>query len=121
MAKQFVVLQIKSRAKILKKWYGVSIIEETLLLDVYNEFASDNLDDGEKLNDEYHTVTTTVSIGNTATGPFIGVQPDLPLLDVRPLGIYVLFDVQKASDIDTRNEQQSSHSSDAFSLLMNTA
>ena len=40
MAKQFIVLQIKSRAKILKKWYGASLLEETVLLAVYNEFAA---------------------------------------------------------------------------------
>ena len=48
-----------------------------------------------------HTIqATTVSIGSTATGPFREVQPDLRLQDV-----YVIFHVQKASDLDTRNVQ----------------
>ena len=40
MAKQFVVLQIKCDPKILKKWYGASLPDETVLLDAYMELAT---------------------------------------------------------------------------------
>ena len=78
------------------------------------------MDHGYKLADEYHTVTSIISVGNTATGPFIDVQPDLQLRDVRPLGVYMIFDVQKPCELDSKSEQ-STPASDAFSLLMNNA
>ena len=43
MAKEFIVVQIKSGLKVLKIWYGASLAEETVLLDVYNAFATGNL------------------------------------------------------------------------------
>ena len=43
MAKQFLVVQIQCQSKILKKWYGASLPEETKLIDIYCEFASGTL------------------------------------------------------------------------------
>ena len=43
MAKQFLVVQIQCQSKILKKWYGASLPEETMLIDIYCEFASGTL------------------------------------------------------------------------------
>ena len=43
MAKQFLVVQIQCQSKILKKWYGASLPEETMLIDSYCEFASGTL------------------------------------------------------------------------------
>ena len=43
MAKQFLVMQIKSGSKTLKNWYGASVLEKTTLMDIYAEFALGNL------------------------------------------------------------------------------
>ena len=43
MAKQYLVVQIQCQSKILKKWYGASLPEETMLIDIYYEFASGTL------------------------------------------------------------------------------
>ena len=57
----FVVLQIRSAAKILKSWVGVTSSESTVLRDIYNDFASGVVDKLECIPDEFNTVKMCVS------------------------------------------------------------
>ena len=43
MGKSFVVLKVKSGLTVLKDWYGVSLEDESALIDVYNDYATGNL------------------------------------------------------------------------------
>ena len=70
----FVVLQIRSVAKVLKKWYGTSIPCKSNFIDIYSQFASGCLDKGFKIPEEYNTVTRNVKVGRAASGLFIGFK-----------------------------------------------
>ena len=49
----FIIIQIRSGAKILKPWYGCVISESCTLSDVYTEFSSGRIDGGLPVPDEY--------------------------------------------------------------------
>ena len=58
----FVILRMISEPKILKKWFGCSVVDTASFLDVCSELSVGNLDKGCPLPDEYSTVTTRVSV-----------------------------------------------------------
>ena len=52
----YVVLQIKSGVKIIKPWLGKRVNDDETLLQIYNRFASGELDDTECIPDEFNSV-----------------------------------------------------------------
>ena len=59
-------------------------------------------------------------IGSSATGSFINVQPSLQLADIKPLGIYIIFDVNRCvqeEPIDVDKDQ----TENVFTLMMRHA
>ena len=91
-------------------------ISDTILKQIIFS-STGSLDRCCRLSEEYNTVTATVKVGHAASGSFIDVQPDLPLKDINPLGIYVIFEVNRPSEQNNVNENHSP-ASDAFSILM---
>ena len=52
----YVVLQIKSGVKIIKPWLGKRVNDDETLLQIYNRFASGELDDTECIPDEFNSL-----------------------------------------------------------------
>ena len=90
-------------------------ISDTILKQIIFS-STGSLDRCCRLSEEYNTVTATVDVGHAASGPFIDVQPDLPLKDINILGVYVIFEVNKPSE---QNNVNGNHSPAFFILLKN--
>ena len=91
---KFVVLQIKSDGKILKKWFGVNVVA-----DIYAQFSSGSLDGGLSIPLVFQTVVAKVQVGKTSSGSFVSVLPKTNVVDVVSiLGVYIEFYVKKIDD-----------------------
>ena len=116
---KFVVLQIKSDGKILKKWFGVNVVAESTLADIYAQFSSGSLDGGLSIPLEFQTVVAKVQVGKTSSGSFVSVQPETNVVDlVSILGVYIEFYVKKLDDEIDHDHVSSTSKRDAFQLMM---
>ena len=117
----FVILQIRSGAKLLKKWLGCNVPETATCADIYTLFSSGELDLNIPLDARYNTVAVHTKAGRTATSEFIEVQANSCIKDiVSHLCMYLEF-VVTTPNVENENSMQNKNKSCAFSLLMNTA
>lgn len=82
--------------------------------------AEGSSDNGRPVPDEYCSVTVSVSVEKSESRNFIEVQPNLLLKEIRPLGIYLKYNVENVNDL-TNNTEPSSLSGCVFHLLMSNA
>jgi len=50
-----VICQVRAQSRVLKKWYGCSVAEQVTLIDLYNQYASGQLDNSEAIAAEFAT------------------------------------------------------------------
>ena len=66
----FVILQIRSGAKVLKPWYGCVVPETSTVADVFTDFSSGAIEragSGNAIPDEYRTAFVMARVGKTKT------------------------------------------------------
>ena len=113
----FVILQIRSGAKLLKKWLGCNVPETATCADIYTLVSSGELDNI-PLDARYNTVAVHTKAGRTATSEFIEVQANSCIKDiVSHLGVYLEF-VVTTPNVENESSMQNKKKSCAFSLLM---
>ena len=113
---KFVVLQIRSSGEILKKWFGVYVLSESTLADVYTEFSSGSLG-GLPIPHEFQTVVAKVHIGKTSDS-FVSVQPETKVVDVVSILVdYIDFFVNKFDYEINHDEAYSTPKRDVFQLM----
>ena len=117
----FVVSQIRSGAKILKKWFGCSISDTCKFLELYSSMVDGSLDGTNiSISSDYATAVCHVRVGKSASGDFIDVQVDLEVTEVvKSLGIYVEYVVEKIDESEP--VKAPSLQSDVFRKMMQNA
>ena len=122
----FVIVQIRSGARPLKRWYGCVVGETTTVADVFADFSSGALDGGNAIPDEYRTSSVEATVGKTKSD-MIHVSPQCCISDVvSALGQYVEFSVEVAGpggadgvpSTSVSEQAQNSGTQNAFMLLM---
>ena len=135
LAMVFAVLRICSGAKTPKNWFGRSVPDISLFLDVFGEFSSGNLDTGTPLPEEFTIAVNCVSIQKSSSALAVNLQSSSALaVNLQPsLGIYVEFQVSSAQSIskdvfsatDDDDDEDMTNSSgikaSSFAILMNLA
>ena len=118
----FVVTQIRSGIKILKKWFGCSVSDQCTFLDMYGSMADGSLDGTNiSISSDYNTAVCYIRVGRSASGDFIDLQPDLVIGEVtKSLGIYVEFVVEKTKESEPLSTTPSLQS-DVFHMMMQNA
>ena len=118
----FIVTQIKSRAKELKPWCGISIDPEKTLQNFFNEFASGSLqqsNDAEPIPDKFNTARITCYVGKSKDDVSIPVDVVSTIGEVTSvLGSFLKFDVEP---IIEELDEPCSSKKDAFHTLMMTS
>ena len=112
----FVICQIRAQSRVLKKWYGCSVAEQETFIDLYNQYASGQLDNSEAIPAEFATTRVAFSVGHNKC-EMVMVSPDVAVGDaVSTLGRFVDFSVEE-------QERASSGSAtvDAFEILLQGA
>ena len=59
----FVIVQIRSGAKVLKPWYGCSVPDGSSIADLYASFSSGQLDHNLPIPEEYRDSEVIVKVG----------------------------------------------------------
>ena len=122
----FVIVQIRSGARPLERWYGCVVGETTTVADVFADFSSGALDGGNAIPEEYRTSSVEATVGKTKSD-MIHVSPQCCISDVvSALGQYVEFSVEVAGpsgadgvpSISGSEQAQNSGTQNAFMLLM---
>ena len=123
-AMPFVILQIRSGAKVLKPWYGCVVPETSTVADVFTDFSSGAIEragSGNAISDEYRTAFVEARVGKTKTD-LTHVSPQCCVSDVVSyLGQYLEFSVAKPHtgvDEVPQGIPQNSGTQNAFELLM---
>ena len=97
-AMPFVILQIRSGAKVLKPWYGCVVLETSTVAAVFTDFSSGAIEragSGNTIPDEYRTAFVEARVGKTKTD-LTHVSPQCCVSDVVScLGQYLEFSVAK--------------------------
>ena len=115
----FIIVQVRSGAKLLKLWYGCVINESCTLSDVYTEFSSGKLDGGLPVPDEYLGAAVEASVGPKKT-ELIRVSCECPLGEtVSALGQYIEYSVSTLPD--RMDVDHSDARVDAVAILMRGA
>ena len=59
----FIIVQIRSGAKVVKLWFGCVVNDSCTLSDIYNEFSRGDIDGGAPISDEYLEVSACIICG----------------------------------------------------------
>ncbi|CAG2243123.1 unnamed protein product [Mytilus edulis] len=110
----FVILRVKCGVNEKKAWYATNFSDEKTIFDLYNEFASRNLDNKSPVN-EIQNSRITAHIGTKKSELNTEIDPSTKLCDAVPcLGPYIEYRVNK----DVNENCVKNAKADAFTILM---
>lgn len=113
----FVILRVKCGVNEKKAWYATNFSDEKTIFDLYNEFASGNLDNKSPVN-EIQNSRITAHIGTKKSELNTEIDPSTKLCDAVPcLGPYIEYRVNK----DVNENCEKNAKADAFTILMQGA
>ena len=108
--------QIRAQSRVLKNWYGCSVAEQVTLIDLYNQYASGQLDNSEAIPAEFATSRVACSLGRNKR-EMVMVSPDVAVEEaVSTLGRFVYFGVE-----EQERAASGSITVDAFEILLQGA
>ena len=97
----FVIVQIRSQCRILKNWFGCIVAEQLTLVDLYNQYASGQLDNSAAVPSEFATAMIHCSLGRRKH-ELVRVSSDVPVGEaVSTLGQFVDFNGRTRGHIGT--------------------
>lgn len=113
----FVIVQIRSQCRILKNWFGCIVAEQLTLVDLYNQYASGQLDNSAAAPSEFATAMIHCSLGRSKH-ELVRVSSDVPVGEaVSTLGQFVDFNVT----VEAQETTTASATVDAFTILLQGA
>ena len=111
----FIIVQIRSGAKVLKPWYGCVINESCTLSDVYTEFSSGKLDGSLPAPDEYLGTAVEAFVGPKKT-ELTRVNCECTVGEtISALGQYVEYNVSVPAPVE---DMYTEMRVDAMAILM---
>ena len=58
----FVCVSIRTKQKVLKPWYARSVVDaQQTLSDIFAQFASDEFDDSDPIDEQFHTAKVSLA------------------------------------------------------------
>ena len=91
----YIICQIRTQLRVLKNWYGCSVAEQVTHIDLYNQYASWQLDNSEAIPTEFATSRVSCSLGQNKR-EMVMVSPDVAVGEgVSTLGRFVGFGVEE--------------------------
>ena len=89
-----VIVQIRSGSRVLKSWYGCSVVDQLQLYDLFSQYASGELDNSSAIPEEYATAAIDCSMGRSKTQDLTKVSTTLAVGEaVSALGQFIDFNV----------------------------
>ena len=115
----FIIMQIRSGAKMLKPWYRCVMSESCTLSNVYMDFSSGKIDGGQSVPEEYLGAAVKASVGSKKTER-IRVSCECTVEDViAALRQYVSFSISMLPVVDLSSCTDTR--ADAMATLMSRA